>query len=69
MPDPFRLTPEQVVALRGNVPKINAARETAERLRRIGVNVDEQIERLDLAQQITNGMLSEFSPTGRPQQR
>lgn len=69
MADPFKLTPEQVVALRGNVPKINAARETAERLRRIGVNVDEQLERLELAHQITQGMLNEFSPTGRPSQR
>jgi len=69
MADPFRLTPEQVVALRGNIPAINQARETAERLQRIGVNVDEQIERLNLAQQITQGMLAEFSPTGRPPQR
>lgn len=65
MADPFRLTPEEVVALRGNVPKINQARETIERLKRIGVDVEEHEQRLDLAQQITNGMLNEFSPTGR----
>lgn len=69
MADPFRLTPEQVVALRGNVPKINAARETAERLERIGVDVSEQKERLDLAAKINQGMLNEFSPTGRQQTR
>lgn len=68
MADPFRLTPEQVVALRGNQPKINGAQETADRLARIGVNVDEQLERLRLARQITDGMIAEFAPTGRPRQ-
>lgn len=67
MADAFRLTPEQVVALRGNQPKINAARDTINRLKRIGIPVDEQEERLNLAEQITRGMLAEFSPTGRPQ--
>jgi hypothetical protein len=65
MADPFRLTPEEVVALRGNVPKINAAEETIQRLERIGVPVDEQKERLALAKQITQGMLAEFSPSGK----
>jgi hypothetical protein len=68
MAETFRLTPEQVVALRGNIPKINAARDTALRLERIGVPVDEEKERLDLAEKVTRGMLTEFSPTGRPQQ-
>lgn len=67
MADPFRLTPEEVVALRGNVPKINAAEETIARLERIGVPMDEQRERLTLAKQITNGMLAEFSPSGKRQ--
>lgn len=67
MADPFRLTPEQVVTLRGNLPKINAAKDTASRLKRIGIDTSEQDERLALAEQVTRGMLTEFSPTGRPQ--
>jgi hypothetical protein len=67
MADPFRLTPEQVVTLRGNMPKINAAKDTAQRLKRIGIDVTEQEERLALAEQVTRGMLNEFSPTGRQQ--
>lgn len=68
MADSFRLTTEEVVALRGNQPKINAAQETIDRLERIGVDVSEQRERLQLAKKITDGLLAEFSPTGRPRQ-
>lgn len=68
MADPFRLTPDEVVALRGNIPKLNQARETIARMEKIGLPVDEQRERLELAQRITQGMLAEFSPSGVRQQ-
>jgi hypothetical protein len=68
MADPFKLTPEEVVALRGNIPKLNQAQETIERLKRIGIDVTEQEERLAIARRVNQGMLTEFSPTGRRQQ-
>lgn len=64
----FKLTAEEVAALRGMTPQIQAAKDTIDRLERIGVPVDELRERYETARKIRDGLLSEFSPTGVPRQ-
>lgn len=63
MADAFKLTPEQQTALNNMAPELNAARATIEKLKRAGVNVTEQEDRLNQAIQMRDGFLREF---GRP---
>lgn len=69
MAEQFKLTPEEVRTLRDVQPHINVARDTIERLEKIGVDVTEQRARLEQAVQIRDGLLREFSPTGVPPRR
>lgn len=66
MPDAYRLSPEQIANLREAQPHINAARANIERLKRIGLDVSQQEAELESAVNLRDGLLREFSPTGRP---
>jgi hypothetical protein len=63
MPEPYRLTAEQVQQLRSHQAHINAARENIARLKRIGIDVSDLETDLNTAVQYRDGLIREFGPT------
>lgn len=63
MPEPYKMTAEDVQKLRSHQAHINAARENITRLKRIGVDVSDLEADLNTAIQYRDGLLREFGPT------
>jgi hypothetical protein len=63
MPEPYRMTQEQVAVLRSHQAHINAAKENIARLKRIGIDVTELENDLNTAIQYRDGLLQHFGPT------
>lgn len=61
MADPFKLTPDEQRTLRDMNPDLVAARETAQKLAAMGIDVSAQLERIQKASDIRAGFLRDFS--------
>lgn len=66
MPEPYKLSPDQVTTLRSHQQHINAAKSNIERLKRIGFDTSELEADLNTAVTYRDGLLREFAPTGVP---
>lgn len=64
----FKLSAEQVTSLRSVQDHLNAAKDTIDRLKRIGIDVSAHEDALNEAIQTRDGLLREFAPTGVPRQ-
>lgn len=64
----FKLSPERVTSLRATQDHLNAARDTIERLERIGIDMTAHRAAYDEAVATRDGLLREFAPTGVPRQ-